>query len=107
MEKHFRKLSYSFNDAPFSESALKLFEDVANSAQGDLATLSSASVKQLCKEVFPDNSPTFYDSRQFPRTSKSTQSLVDICKELKGTHYLTGLGAKNYIDKTNYCKQTN
>lgn len=98
-EKHFCKLSYSFKDAPFCESSLRLFTDVVNSGQGDLASLSSASVKQLCKEVFPENCPEFYDSSQFPRTSKSTQSLVDICKELGATHYLTGLGAKNYIDQ--------
>lgn len=98
-EKHLSKLNYSFKGADFSESATGLFVDVVHSDYGDLAALSSASVKRMCKKVFPDSCPKFYDSSQFPRTSKSSQSLVDICKALGATHYLTGLGAKNYIDE--------
>lgn len=97
-DKHLSKLNYSFKGAKFCEIATGLFLDVVNSADGDLAALSSASVKRMCKEVFPENCPKFYDSSQFPRTSKSSQSLVEICKTLGATHYLTGLGAKNYID---------
>ena len=53
---------------------------------------------ELCRKIFPDNCPVFYDSSEFKRKSKSTQSLVDICLTRGATHYLTGHGAKNYLD---------
>lgn len=97
-ERHSSRLNQSFGNAPYFEKAFSLFKDVVKYPHGDLAALSSASIKRLCEEIFPAECPQFYDSTQFPRASKSTQALVDICKELGASHYLTGHGAKNYID---------
>ena len=104
-EKHLAKLKYSLGQCPFFDVALNAFEDIASSSHKSLAQLSSASVKRLCEEIFPDNCPVFYDSTQFPRQSKGTQSLVDICKELGASHYLTGHGAKNYIDSSLFARE--
>ena len=97
-EKHSSKLNHSLGDALHFEKANSLFNDVVKPAHTDLAALSSASVRRLCEEIFPAQCPQFYDSTQFPRSSKSTQALVDICKQLGASRYLTGHGAKNYID---------
>lgn len=97
-ERHLAKLRHSLGHSPFFDIASKVFDDVSSSSYKNLAELSSASVKRLCEEIFPDNCPLFYDSTQFSRQSKSTQSLVDICTQLGATHYLTGHGARNYID---------
>ena len=97
-EMHSSKLNQSFGKAPYFEKANSLFDDVVKCPHGNLAALSSASVKRLCEEIFPAECPQFYDSTQFPRASRSTQALVDICKELGASCYLTGHGAKNYID---------
>lgn len=97
-ERHSSKLWQSLGNAPHFQKVNSLFNDVVKYPHGNLAALSSASVKILCEEIFPAQCPQFYDSTQFPRASKSTQALVDICKELGASHYLTGHGAKNYID---------
>ena len=95
---HSYKIKRSFGNTPYFELANNLFESVVKYPHKDLAALSSASVKSLCEHIFPLNCPQFYDSTQFPRTSKSTQALLDICKELGASHYLTGHGAQSYID---------
>lgn len=97
-ERHSSKLNHSLGDALYFKKASSLFEDVLKPDYADLAALSSASVRRLCEAIFPAQCPQFYDSSQFPRTSKSSQALVDICKQLGASHYLTGHGAKNYID---------
>lgn len=97
-ERHSSKLKNSLGDALYFEATDSLFKDVVMHPHKDLAALSSASVRKLCEEIFPAQCPQFYDSTQFSRTSKSTQALIDICKELGASHYLTGHGAKNYID---------
>jgi len=97
-ERHASKLKSSLSDALYFETSDSLLKYVFMHPHKDLAELSSASVKRLCEEIFPAQCPQFYDSTQFPRTSKSTQALVEICKELGASHYLTGHGAKNYID---------
>ena len=83
---------------PFFDVASKIFSDVVSYPHKSLAELTSASVRRLSEEIFPDKCPIFCDSTQFPRRSRSTQSLVDICKQLGATHYLTGHGAIRYID---------
>ena len=97
-DKHSSKLRNSLGKSLYFDSANSLFKDIVTQPHKDLAALSSASVQRLCKEIFPAQCPQFYDSSQFPRKSKSTQALLDICKELGASHYLTGHGAKNYID---------
>jgi hypothetical protein len=97
-EKHTSQLKHSIGNAPYYETSNNLFKDVVMRPHKDLAALSSASVKRLCEKIFPAECPHFYDSTQYPRSSTSTKALVDICKELGASHYLTGHGAKNYID---------
>jgi len=97
-ERHSSKLNHSLGNSLHFELSYSLFKDVVLCPHKDLAALSSASVKRLCEEIFPSQCPQFYDSSQLPRASKSTQALVDICKELGASHYLTGHGAKSYID---------
>ncbi len=104
-ERHLAKLKHSLGKSPFFDIVIKVFDDVTSSSSKNLAELSSASVRRLCEEIFPDNCPFFYDSRNFSRQSKSTQSLVDICKELGATHYLTGHGAKNYINANLFARE--
>lgn len=98
-QRHSAKLYQSLGNSLYWDIANSLFAEVVNSSHDNLAALSSQSVIRICKEVFPHKCPLFYDSTQFPRVSSSTQALVDICKELGASHYLTGLGAKNYIDQ--------
>ena len=38
-------------------------------------------------------------------STKSTNRLVDICKKLDGTTYISGNGSRNYIDNTLFKKQ--
>lgn len=97
-DRHSSKLKHSLGDAPYFEISNSLLQDVVKHHHKDLAALSAASVMKLCEQIFPTNCPQFYVSTQFPRISKSSHALVDICKELGATHYLTGHGAENYID---------
>jgi hypothetical protein len=96
--RHTTKLSFSFQNAPFGSYALDIFSSVTSERHLTLSSLNSASVKLLCSELFPQQCPTFYDSTEFPRESKGTQALIEVCQELGATHYLTGHGAKNYVD---------
>ena len=104
-DRHLAKLKYSLGHCPFFDEVLNIFNDVVFSSHHSLADVSSASVMRLCEEIFPDNCPIFYNSTNFPRNSTSTQSLVDICKQIGATHYLTGHGATNYIDTRLFLKE--
>lgn len=95
--KHLLKLKDSFTESKYCSRTLEIFKEIVYADHKNLADLSSASVKNLCKLTFPDRCPKFYDSRDFPRDLKSTASLIYICKELGATKYLTGHGASKYI----------
>ena len=98
--RHRRKLHESFENSEHSSVALKIFNQVLACQHSNLASLSAESVKVLCQEIFPKNCPAFFDSSDFDRDVSGTAALIHICKELSATSYLTGHGAKNYIDHT-------
>jgi len=102
--RHTTKLKSSLDGSTFKNFALNLFAEVTSTPQESLASLNSISVRKLCSEILGDKCPTFYDSTEFRRSSTGTQALIEICQELGATHYLTGHGAKRYIDVEQFSK---
>ncbi len=96
-KKHLAKIKQSFANALFKSQACSFFHQLVNKGHENLSQLSSSTVISLCEELFPEQCPMFFDSADFPRQSKRTDSLLHICKELGATKYLTGHGAANYI----------
>ena len=54
-------------------------------------------VLKFCKTLHIDTE--FYHSEDFDLIGNSSQRLVQLVKELGGTHYVSGPKAKNYIDE--------
>jgi hypothetical protein len=63
-----------------------------------LYKLTRYSTKKICKTLHIDTE--FYYSEDFNLKGNSTERLVQLIKELGGTHYVSGLKAKNYIDES-------
>jgi len=92
----FRQL---YEEHPFYANAMNLLEATLHShnSQDSLARLSEHSTRALAK-TFELNHTCFMRSSDLNIGGKGSQRLVDICKHLGATEYITGHGASKYMD---------
>jgi len=95
-EYHKKKFIYNYSRAPYYEDALALLEEVLSLPNNNLAEITINSLKVCCK--FLGFRKTFIKSSTLGIDGKGTERLVRITKYLNGDIYITGHGAKNYLD---------
>lgn len=95
---HLAFLSQSYSKAPYKNDMLKLVEQVYNNDYTNISELAIASLEAVCSYFGIGNPRNFLYSSQLEIKGKSTQRVLEIVKYLKGTIYVTGHGARNYLD---------
>jgi hypothetical protein len=94
--KHSQLLRQTMSGAPFAKDALELFDAVVSQEWESIAALTMAGIEAVA-EYFGIKT-RFYRSSQLDIGASSTERVIDICKHFGADVYVTGLGAKNYID---------
>ena len=95
---HLAFLRQQFRSAPFVGEALSIVEKVYSRSVTSLAELSIASMDEVCSYF------EIADPLQFKRSSslgipgRSSARVLDIVGAFEGLRYVTGHGAKNYLD---------
>lgn len=95
---HLAFLCQSYSKAPYKNEMLNLVEQVYNNNYTNISELAIASLKAVCSYFGIGNPKNFLYSSQLGIKGKSTQRVLEIVKYLKGTIYVTGHGARNYLD---------
>jgi hypothetical protein len=97
--EHLKLFRDLYNNAPFFNDALQVLESVLYeySVGSSLALLSEASTKALAL-AFGLRHIEYKRSSQLGITGHSSQRVADICSLLNATRYITGHGAKHYLD---------
>lgn len=98
--KHANKLKESLSKAPFWEEAQRLLHSVFEKNILSLSDLNIAFIETIADYL--GLKAEFQRSASLGLTTKSTQRLIDICNYYKGTTYITGHGAKNYLDHPSF-----
>lgn len=88
----------AYADAAFLKEALALMDSVLCSKAESLAELSMASTRALAQYFGLDVSREFSRSSSLGIVGQGTQRLVDICTAQQADTYLTGHGARDYLD---------
>ena len=92
-----RTLDENYKDAPhFSDYYTMTLEAISNGTDR-LTKMSALSMKRI-NEVFGLRNVT-YNSSWFNVPGKKTEKLVNLCKEVGATKYLSGAGGRNYLDE--------
>ena len=94
--KHLTLLRHAFAQAPFRDEALALAERVYGLDTHSLAELNVQAI-EAGADYFGLH-PTFLRSSRWKLETRSSQRLLDIVLRERGTTYLTGHGAANYLD---------
>jgi len=76
---------------PKLKNKLDVFDDCISES---LANTNSKIIMKAC-EIFNINTKIVFD---YPTDLKSTERLIDICKNYGATEYISGTGGKKYLD---------
>jgi hypothetical protein len=96
--QHRDMLRQACRNAPFRDEMLDLVDGVFAAPLKTLAEVSRESLMALVEYFGLRSDCEFIDSRDLCITGSSSQRLHDIVKALEGDVYITGHGARNYLD---------
>lgn len=95
-EKHIETLRCSYSKAPFFDEMLALAESVYSLRTRHLSELNIYAIEKIA-EYF-GISCCFLRSSNYNIQSSSSEKLLQLVLRLNGTVYITGHGARNYLD---------
>lgn len=96
--QHRELLRQSYFRAPYRDEMLALVDQVFDGPAETLADISHASLMALADYFGLTEGKRFVDSRLLGIKEKSSQRLLAMTLALGGTVYVTGHGARNYLD---------
>ena len=98
-EAHLSLFTRLYSSAPFFASAFAVIESVLQSHPkgGDLASLSELSTKAMAK-AFGITNKRYLRSSELNVKGSGSRRVLDICSTLGASEYITGHGARKYLD---------
>lgn len=96
--QHLDVLKQAYANAPHYQEMLALVEKVFNQPSNSLADVSRNSIVALAEYFGLDQDTRFVGSRELGVGGSSSQRLRDLCVALGADIYITGHGARNYLD---------
>lgn len=97
-KQHLDLLRQAYAAAPFRNDMLALIESVYAEPADSIGRLSKLSMEACCRFFDLDAERRFMDVRELDIGGSSSQRVLDVVKAVGGTRYITGLGARNYLD---------
>lgn len=97
-ESHRGLLKQAYSTAPFVSDVLTLVDKLFSQSWDRLSELSQASMLILAEYFGLIEPQNIFDSSKMSIEGASSRRVLDIVLELHGNKYITGLGARNYLD---------
>lgn len=96
--QHRNLLSRHCKDTPYFDEMMSVVDAVFDRDIAVLSDVSRASIIETAKYFGLDQDTTFLCSAEFGIPGSGSRRLHDIVEHLSGQIYITGHGAKNYLD---------
>lgn len=96
--QHLDMLTQAYAKAPFSSDMLNLVQKVFDTTPQSISGLSSISILALCEYFGIGSACKFFSSSDLHISGSGSKRVLDIVMQLKGSQYITGHGAANYLD---------
>lgn len=96
--QHQEMLYQAYREAPFRDEMLALVRRVHDAPAQGLADVAKASMLELAAYFDLKRNTRFVDVDDLNVQGKSSQRVRDIVARLDGSRYVTGHGARNYLD---------
>ncbi|MDH5601812.1 MAG: WbqC family protein, partial [Gammaproteobacteria bacterium] len=101
-KQHLDVLKQAYAKAPYCDEMLQLVESVYNQNITSIGILSRLTIKVCCEYFGLNIGRRFIDVQTLGIKGASSQRVLDVVKALNGDQYITGLGARNYLDHQSF-----
>lgn len=101
-QQHLQLLIRSLEGTPYFNDAIDLVEAVYKSHHDNIGELSYASLRALVDYFGLAENCQFIDARDLDIPGNGTDRVLSIVQHLKGGVYVTGHGARNYLDHNKF-----
>ncbi len=95
-EKHVNILRHSYSKSPYFAEMIQLVHEIYSLKTDFLNEINIYAIEKVC-EYFSLNT-NFKTASHYPNQLHSSEKLYKLVSDFGGTRYLTGWGAKNYLD---------
>ncbi len=95
---HLDLLRQSYSKAPFLGEMLEIVGEVYSARHENLGELAYASFRETAQFLGLDRGRVFRNAEDTPTNRQSSERVLDICRMNGASRYVTGLGARNYLD---------
>lgn len=97
-KSHIDSLKHAYSNSSNKNEMLSLVESVFAEKYNSLAELSKASMMSLLSYFDLENKKIFLSSTSLGIPGSSSKRVIEICLKVEASNYITGHGAKNYLD---------
>lgn len=97
-QKHLNQLYRCYNSGSHYGEMISLVESVYGVEEDSLSEIAILSMDEVCKYFGLDAQTKFLRSSMLNIDGSSSQRVLDIVLSIGGSCYITGHGAKNYLD---------
>jgi WbqC-like protein family len=95
-EAHLSTLKQLYATAPFCSEMLELVEEVYDTNDANLAVINSSGIERIAR--YFELECSFRNSSALGVSGRSSERLLALVEALGGSTYITGHGARNYLD---------
>lgn len=99
-DRHLRTLQHCYGKAPFFKTMFEMADAIYGYPSNNLASFNRHAIELIAGRLHL--TPTFVASSDLGIGGSSTLRLVNICRHLGADSYVTGLGALNYLDYSQF-----
>ena len=99
---HLRKFHAAYRKAPYLSDAIALMESVFSAEGTSLSSIAIDSVKSLAAYFGLAETTTFMVSSELGIGGSGSERVLAICQHLEAGEYITGHGARNYLDQPSF-----
>ena len=98
-KSHWDQIRNAYRQAPYFKTYQSFFEDLYRSSNEEfLSKINHSFLSSICGLL--GISTKFMWSHEFELKGDKSEKLLNICKELNATHYISGPAAKDYLDES-------
>ncbi len=95
---HINKVKLFLKKLPYAKISLEIIEKFLLNQTDSLNEINTSSIIQLSEMIGISKKIKFLYSSNLGIKGSSSGRILDICKELNATNYITAHGAKNYLN---------
>ncbi|MBW7954469.1 WbqC family protein [Candidatus Gracilibacteria bacterium] len=102
LKKHFQTIEQNYKKAKFYNDYITKIKEIYDYKGDSISEFNTITIKKICELLGIKTKFIILSDLINSMESKNTDALIDICKLVGATEYISGAGGKNYIEESKF-----